>query len=94
MHLRGKDFRYSVTFPNGRSEVILSVPDYDFGWPIAYRLAEPRALPKGSTTPCLAHTRQLLGQPRAIVTWGEQTWDEMMIGFIDYYEDTRIAIVK
>ena len=55
MHLRGKDFRYTATFPDGKAEVLLSVPAYDFSWQSAYRLAESRAMPKGTRIDCLAH---------------------------------------
>ncbi len=55
MHLRGKDFRYSISEPGKPSEVLLSVPAYDFGWQSYYTLAEPRILPKGTRIDCLAH---------------------------------------
>ena len=47
MHLRGKDFLYTATYPDGRSEVLLSVPAYDFGWQSIYILSEPKAMPEG-----------------------------------------------
>src|SRR5262249_6272188 len=55
MHLRGKDFRATVTAPDGTSEVLLNVPRYDFNWQSTYELIEPRKLPKGTTIECLAH---------------------------------------
>ena len=55
MHLRGKDFKYTATFPDGRTEVLLSVPAYDFGWQSAFVLTEPKALPKGTRIDCVAH---------------------------------------
>jgi peroxiredoxin len=93
MHLRGKDFRYEATFPDGRTEVLLSVPAYDFGWQSYYTLAEPLALPKGTRIDCTAHfdnsTRNPYNpDPSKTVRWGEQTWEEMMIGYIDYIDDT------
>ena len=92
MHLRGKDFRYAVTYPDGRSEVLLSVPAFDFAWQSVYRLAEPKALPKGTRIDCLAHFDNSAGNPAnpdptATVHWGDYTWDEMMIGYIDYSLD-------
>jgi peroxiredoxin len=93
MHLRGKDFRYTLHYPDGRPpEVLLSVPAFDFGWQSAYRLAEPKAMPKGSRIECVAHFDNSAGNPnnpdpKATVTWGDYTWDEMMIGYIDYYHD-------
>jgi hypothetical protein len=55
MHLRGKDFRYTATKPDGTSEVLLSVQAYDFGWQRTYRLAEPKAMLNGTRIDCLAH---------------------------------------
>ncbi len=91
MHLRGKDFRYTANFPDGRSEVLLSVPRYDFAWQSYYWLSEPKPLPKGTRIDCVAHFDNSSNNPaltegdtREEVRWGEQTWDEMMIGYIDY----------
>jgi peroxiredoxin len=94
MHVRGKDFLYTATYPDGRSEVLLSVPAYDFGWQSIYILSEPKAMPKGTRIDCLAHfdnsaANPFNPDPKAEVTWGDYTWDEMMIGYIDYYEDAR-----
>jgi hypothetical protein len=95
MHLRGKDFRYTAAYPDGTSEVLLSVPAYDFGWQSTYRLAEPKAMPKGTRIDCLAHFDNSAGNPAnpdptKTVRWGQQTFEEMMIGFIDYVEDKPV----
>ncbi len=92
MHLRGKDFRYTAVYPDGNQEVLLSVPAYDFAWQSAYRLAEPKALPKGTRIECVAHfdnssANPANPDPSKTVTWGDQTFEEMMIGYIDYIED-------
>jgi peroxiredoxin len=89
MHLRGKDFKYEVEFPDGRKEVLLSVPRYDFNWQSNYRLAKPLRLPAGTRIRCTAHFDNSADNPnnpnpKATVRWGDQTWDEMMIGFVDY----------
>ena len=55
MHLRGKSFCYTATFPDGGREILLSVPGYDFAWQSVYRLARPRPIPKGTKIDCLAH---------------------------------------
>lgn len=96
MHLRGKSFTYTAHYPKGESEILLSVPRYDFNWQSAYRLAEPKLLPKGTILRCEAHfdnsaANRANPDPSRTVVWGEQTWDEMLIGFIDYYEDAPIA---
>ncbi len=90
MHLRGKDFEYRVEYPDGRSEVVLSVPHYDFAWQMRYVLAEPLRLPAGSKVICTAHFDNSKDNPNnpdptVKVGWGPQTWDEMMIGWMQYY---------
>jgi hypothetical protein len=95
MHLRGKDFKYVAQYPDGHSEVILNVPRYDFAWQTSYRLAEPKRLPKGTKIHCTAHFDNSSGNPanpdpKKEVTWGDQTWEEMMIGWFDYvYEQPQ-----
>ena len=96
MHLRGKDFRYTAVYPDGRTEILLSVPGFDFGWQSVYRLVEPKPMPRGTRVDCLAHFDNSADNPAnpdptKTVRWGEQTFDEMMIGFIDYFEDTPIT---
>ncbi len=89
MHVRGKDFEYKATFPDGKQEVLLSVPQYDFNWQSTYRLPEPRLLPKGTKVECVAHYDNSTHNPanpdpNKEVHWGDQTWEEMMIGYMDY----------
>lgn len=96
MHLRGKDFRYTATFPDGRSEVLLNVPAYDFGWQSVYVLREPLALPPGTRIDCLAHFDNSPGNPNnpdptREVRWGEQSFQEMMMGYLDYSDDAPPA---
>ncbi len=92
MHLRGKSFQYRAVYPDGRSEVLLSIPAYEFGWQSVYRLAEPKPMPRGTHIECLALFDNSSNNPNnpdpsQAVTWGEQSTDEMMVGFIDYYLD-------
>ncbi len=63
MHLRGKDFKFTITKPHESPEVVLSVPGYDFGWQTYYVLAEPMNLPKGTRIDCLAHFDNSEEQP-------------------------------
>jgi hypothetical protein len=88
MHLRGKSFRYVAEYPGGTKEILLDVPRYDFNWQQKYVLAEPKLLPKGTRMRCIAHYDNSADNianpnPDRIVTFGEQTWDEMLIGFMD-----------
>ena len=88
MHLRGKDFRFEAVYPDGRREALLSVPHYDFGWQTNYRLSEPKPMPLGTVLQCVAHYDNSADNlnnpdPRVTVGWGDQTFDEMMIGFFE-----------
>jgi mono/diheme cytochrome c family protein len=89
MHLRGKDFKYDVTYPDGKTETLCSIPRYDFNWQTMYRTEKPLHLPKGSKIHCTAHFDNSAGNPanpdpKQEVTWGDQTWEEMMIGWVDF----------
>ncbi len=90
MHLRGKSFEYVVAHSDNRTEKLLSVPRYDFNWQLTYELAEPLRLAKGATIHCTAqfdNSQANKANPDSTkqVTWGDQTWNEMMIGYINYY---------
>jgi peroxiredoxin/mono/diheme cytochrome c family protein len=89
MHLRGKDFEYRLVSPGGKTETLLRVPNYDFNWQSTYRLSKPLHLPAGTRIDCTAHFDNSADNPNnpnpgKTVYWGEQTWDELMIGFVDY----------
>ena len=86
MHVRGKDMIYIAHYPDGRSETLLSVPKYDFSWQHTYELTEAKRLPAGTRLEVIAHfdnsPKNLFNpDPSATVRWGDQTWEEMMIGF-------------
>jgi len=88
MHLRGKAFEYTRIGDNGLPETLLKVSHYDFYWQMTYRLATPLALNKGTRLEWIAWFDNSANNPRnpdpsAEVRYGEQSWDEMMIGFFD-----------
>lgn len=92
MHLRGKDFQYKAVFPDSTSKILLSVPRYDFSWQTYYLPIDPVAIPKGTKIECLAHfdnskSNKFNPDPSKEVRWGDQTWEEMMIGWVSYYYD-------
>jgi hypothetical protein len=96
MHLRGKDYLYRAHYPDGRSEALLSVPRYDFGWQVYYYPKKPVRIPKGTRIETIAHydnsTRNPVNpDPTKAVRFGEQTWEEMMNGFFDYTPAPRPA---
>jgi hypothetical protein len=82
MHLRGKSMKWWVTYPDGREEVILNVPDYDFNWQIQYELEQPLKIPAGSKITNVAiydnsSKNPWNPAPEKEVYWSEQSWDEM-----------------
>lgn len=88
MHLRGKDFQYRLVYPSGEAETILRVPHYDFGWQLWYQPVSDIVLPKGTQIAATAHFDNSVNNPHnpdstKAVTWGDQSWEEMMIGFFD-----------
>jgi hypothetical protein len=88
MHLRGKDFEYRVVYPDGRTDTVLRVPKYDFNWQFWYTPAEELVLPKGAKISCTAHYDNSVNNPSnpdatKAVKWGDQSWEEMMVGFFD-----------
>jgi peroxiredoxin/mono/diheme cytochrome c family protein len=94
MHLRGKDFLCEAIKPGGKTEVLLSVPHYSFGWQASYRLEKPYPMPKGSQLHCLAHFDNSAKNPNnpdptKDVRWGDQTWEEMMIGWTEIVFDRK-----
>jgi peroxiredoxin len=100
MHLRGKSFRYDVTYPDGSAEVLLDVPRYDFNWQHRYDLAEPKRLPSGSLLRCSAVYDNSADNPAnpdpdATVHAGLQSWDEMFNGYFDVAlaDEDRTAIL-
>jgi Copper type II ascorbate-dependent monooxygenase, C-terminal domain len=87
MHLRGKRFEYDIVHDDGRVEVLLRV-NYHFHWQLSYKLAEPRLLKAGTKLRAIAWYDNSKNNPHnpdpdKLVTWGDQTSDEMMVGFFD-----------
>jgi hypothetical protein len=88
MHGRGKDFEYRIVYPNGETQTLLRVPRYNWHWQLWYNLAEPIVLPKGAKIECTAHfdnspNNPDNADPTKEVSWGDQSWDEMMVGFFN-----------
>lgn len=87
MHLRGKQFEYNLVHEDQTRETLLRV-HYDFYWQLSYRLAEPRMLPAGTKLEAVAWYDNSRSNPHnpdpdSYVQWGEQTYNEMMVGFFD-----------
>ncbi|MBX3459372.1 MAG: redoxin domain-containing protein [Planctomycetes bacterium] len=90
MHVRGKAYRYVAHMPDGTEKILLDVPRYDFNWQLLYILREPIDLPKGTKIVCHgwfdnSDKNPANPDPKATVRFGEQTWEEMQIGYINWY---------
>jgi hypothetical protein len=88
MHLRGKAFRFEAVYADGRREVLLDVPRYEFEWQNVYVLAEPKLMLEGSVLHCVARydnssENPSNPDPSQTVKWGEQTRDEMLVGYVE-----------
>ncbi len=88
MHLRGKSMTLSAVYPTGEREEFIRVPHYDFNWQLVYALNQPRILPKGTVLKADATfdnsaNNRFNPNPAVSVRWGDQSWEEMMVGFFD-----------
>ena len=87
MHYRGRSFRFTAEYPDGRNEILLDVPRYDFNWQNVYTFDEAKLMPKGTVVMCAGHFDNSADNlsnpdPAQEVGWGDQTWDEMMLGVL------------
>ena len=93
MHLRGKDMAWFVTYPDGRQETLLSIPNYNFSWQFYFDLKDPLKIPAGSTITNVAHYNNTPSKynpaPDKDVYWSEQSWDEMYCPFVAYSVDSQ-----
>lgn len=92
MHLRGKSMRYTLMYPDGREQLLLSVPRFDFNWQFQYQLKEPVKIPAGATLRVDGSFDNSIDNPfnpdpQQTVGFGEQTTDEMFIGYITYTKE-------
>jgi len=99
MHGRGKDFEYRIVFPDGKTQTLLRVPHYAWHWQQWYILAKPIVLPKGSKIECTAHfdnsaKNPYNADPSKEVRWGDQSWEEMMVGFFNLAFDAKMPMQK
>ena len=90
MHVRGKSFNFELTTPDGKKETLLDIPRYDFNWQLRYEYGEPRVIPAGSRVKVTAvfdnsENNPANPDPKKTVHWGQQTFDEMMIGYVETY---------
>jgi hypothetical protein len=94
MHLRGKAMKFEAIYPDGRKEVLNNVPRYDFAWQTVYYAKKPVALPKGTVIQVTgwfdnSKNNKFNPAPDKDVRWGDPTYTEMMIGWLDYTIDNQ-----
>lgn len=90
-HYRGKDVTYELTRPNGKKEILLKIPKYDFEWQLVYRLKEPVLVEKGSLLTVTVHydnspNNKANPAPEKAIRWGDKSEEEMMTSWIEYLD--------
>ncbi len=90
MHVRGKACKYEAVLPGGETKLLLDVPHYDFNWQHRYQFAQPVTLPKNTTVRFTvwydnSDKNPANPDPKATVKWGPQTFEEMMLGYTEFY---------
>jgi len=99
MHLRGKDMTYKLIFPDGKEQILLNVPRYDFNWQLGYQLAEAIKVPKGSKLVVVGHydnsaNNKFNPDPNRTVYQGNMTWEEMFAPFFAITVDKGVSPAK
>lgn len=90
MHLRGRDMTFVAKYPDGATETLLTLPNYNFDWQLSYLYPpETKRIPKGTAIEVTAHFdnsafNPFNPDPSAEVKNGPQTHEEMMIGYVFY----------
>jgi len=99
MHLRGKDMTYKLIFPDGKEQVVLNVPRYDFNWQLGYDLKQPMQIPKGTRLVVVGHydnsvNNKFNPDPNRTVFIGNMTWEEMFAPFFAITVDKTVSPAK
>ena len=86
MHLRGRWMKFEILYPDGRRETVCSVPRYDFNWQLTYALIKPLRIPAGTWVRLSGGYDNSARNPAnpgpdRMIHWGEQSWDEMFLGW-------------
>jgi hypothetical protein len=95
MHLLGHTFEMTAALPDGTVKPLIKIDDWDFKWQDTYTFREPLHLPKGTKVTLTASYDNSTGNPHnpsnppRRVTWGEETTDEMCVGFLSFVADNE-----
>jgi hypothetical protein len=97
MHLRGKSFEYKAFYPTGESETLLKVDNYNFNWQLSYKLEKPVTVPPGTKIEVTARFDNSPNNPRnpdpkVDVRFGEQSWEEMVVGYFDVLTPSDMSL--
>jgi hypothetical protein len=95
MHVRGKSMTYHLVYPDGRDQIVLSVPKYDFNWQLLYQPAKTIRVPKGTRMYVEAYydnskANRFNPNPERTVYLGRMTWEEMMAPFFGVLIDSSV----
>lgn len=99
MHLRGKAAKYEAIYPDGRTEILLNVPKYDFNWQTSYQFNEFKPMPKGSKIKLTtvfdnSADNPYNPDPAETVRWGEPTTAEMSFGWMSYISPNQKEVTS
>jgi hypothetical protein len=94
MHYRGAAMEFKAFYPDGKSETLLNVPNYRFDWQTNYNLSAPKFIPKGTRIQVTSYfdnsaKNKFNPDPKQTVRFGDPTYDEMLIGYIDYIAERK-----
>ncbi|MGH9837059.1 MAG: DUF3471 domain-containing protein, partial [Blastocatellia bacterium] len=94
MHYRGAAMEFKAFYPDGKSETLLNVPNYRFDWQTNYNLTKPKFIPKGTKIQITSSfdnsaKNKFNPDPKQTVRFGDPTYDEMLIGYIDYIAERK-----
>lgn len=97
MHFRGAAMQIEAVYLDGRREMLLNVPRYDFAWQTGYMLKQPLDVPKGTKFMVTgwfdnSAKNKFNPDPTKAVRWGDPTYDEMLACFIDYTQEVKPSI--
>jgi len=95
MHLRGTSMEIKATYPDGRSEILVRVPRYNFQWQVIYMLEKPIKLPRGTRIDVFATwdnsaNNKFNPDPSSTVRTGQQSWDEMLVALLGVTVDPGV----
>ncbi|HBX36601.1 MAG TPA: hypothetical protein DEG76_04605, partial [Pseudohongiella sp.] len=82
MHFRGKRMRFEAHYPDGTSEELINIANYNYNWQLRYQLREPKLVPAGTVITAIgafdnSEQNKANPDPSRLVPWGQQSWDEM-----------------